>query len=841
MTIKLLGRNGHILKPVLPLLAFLLVHTTYAQDHIEQSASEILHDIKGLNSVGCALYLAAHPDDENTKVITYLSKEKQLHTAYLALTRGDGGQNLIGTEKGDALGVVRTQELLQARRRDGGHQYFTRAVDFGYSKNPQETFNKWERDEVLKDVVWVIRQVRPDIIITRFPPDSRAGHGHHTASAMLAIEAQKAAKDPNFKFNDDRDGKLKAWEVKRVVWNTSIWWYKRLGVEIDESKLYKLNVGSYNTLLGTSYNSIASRARSQHRSQGFGDLIDRGSYMEYFEHLAGDSAKKSIFEGYDFTWYRFGNFNVAEQAKGLIQQISSGFNPGSPEKSIEKLIKLKDLVREISDPFWQQNLNERIDLIIARCAGMWYEVTVDRYYASDGDSVTFTLNAIKRQDCTVKTRFVDFGEFTYHIEEPTELKDNTFTEVVSRKVKINVKDYGYSSPYWLERDKNEGLFTISDEESIGLAEKRPFQTATILFAVNDENIKVNVPITYKWEDRALGEQRRPFEIRPKVSLNFKNQVLVAQAGTQMDVEVNLIMNTEMLYGVLKLEAPEGWTVKPSEINFEANYRGEILPCSFSITPGSNAVSGTIKASVEEESNVYNQGLIEIKHDHIPSQVMMPKAECQLVYINVATSGQKVGYLMGAGDEVPNALTQLGYQIELLNPENINQEVLKAYKTIVIGVRAYNTIDNIRNIHNDLLKYAEAGGKVIAQYNTTYGLKSDVVGPYNLKPSRARITDEYAPLKILQSKHPVFNSPNKITSDDFDNWVQERGLYFPSEFSKEYTPLLQGNDMDEEPLNGMLLVADYGKGQFVYTGLSFFRELPAGVPGAYRLFVNLIEY
>ena len=812
-----------------------------AQDHIERSGSEILHDIKGLASVGSALYLAAHPDDENTKVIAYLSKQMQLQTSYLALTRGDGGQNLIGTEKGDALGVVRTQELLQARRIDGGTQYFTRAIDFGYSKTPDETFTKWERNEVLKDVVWVIRKTRPDIIITRFPPDAGAGHGHHTASAMLAIEALEAANDENFRFNDSRDGKLKPWKVHRVVWNTSIRWYAYYGKEVDEDDLYKIDIGTYNPLLGQSFNSIASKARSQHQSQGFGDMIDRGTYLEYFSHLAGNEAKKDIFEGYDFSWYRFGNFQVAEQGKKLIQQISGGFNVNRPEKSLEKLIKLKKLVKEIEDPFWQKNLNDRLDLIIARCAGMWYEVVVDRYYASQDDSVTFTLNAIKRNECMVKTRFVDFGEFTYHIEEPTELKDNYFTEVVSRKVKIDVKDYGYSNPYWLNAPKKDGLFTIENPEFIGYAEKRPFQKATILFEVNEQNIEVSVPITYKWEDRALGEQRRPFEIRPKVSINFKNQVLVASAGKPIDTEINLVMNTDMLYGVLKVEAPEGWSIFPSEINFEAEYRGQIMPCSFKLTPGKNAESGPISAFVTEESNVYNQGLIEIEHDHIPNQIMMPKAECQLVYINVATSGQTIGYLMGAGDEVPEALMQLGYEVELLDPENINQEVLESYKTIVVGVRAYNTIENIKNIHNELMKFVENGGKVITQYNTSRGLKSDVVGPYDLVPDRDRITNERAPLTILEPKHPIFNKPNKIVKSDFDNWVQERGLYFPSEFDDKYTPLLEGNDDGEEAMNGMLLVTDYGKGQFVYTGISFFRELPAGVPGAYRLFVNLIEY
>ena len=820
---------------------FLLQFSSNAQDHIEVSSSEILHDIEGLKSVGCALYMAAHPDDENTKVIAYLAQEMQLKTAYLALTRGDGGQNLIGTEKGDALGVLRTQELLRARSIDHGEQYFSRAIDFGYSKNPVETFNKWQRDEVLKDAVWVIRKLRPDIIITRFPPDARAGHGHHTASAILAVEAIEAANNPKFLFNDSRDGKLKPFKVHRVVWNTSIWWYKRTDTELDESKLYKLDVGKYNPLIGSSYNSIASRARSSHRSQGFGDLIDRGTYPEYFEHLAGDSAKKDIFEGLDFSWYRFGNYQLAENVTNAVNAIVASFNPARPDLSITKLLELKKYVKNVSDETWQSDINRRLDLIVARCAGLWCEVIVDQYYACEGDSVVFTLNAIKRNDCLVKTRFIDFGEFTYHIEEPTELLPNQLTAVVSKKIRIDLKDYGYSDPYWLKKKAKDGMFEIENAEMIGLAEHRPFQTATALFQVNDRNIEISVPITYKWEDRALGELRRPFEVRPKVFINFDEKVKVANAGQSITLDAKVTVNTPGIFGNLKLKAPDGWKVKPYERAFEGQFRGEVIPVTFEFTPSANAQSGSITAVVQEESNEYDRGYLEIKHDHIPTQIMMPKAECKLVYINVKTNGQKIGYLMGAGDEIPIALTQLGYEVEQLDPENINVDVLSQYKTVVLGVRAYNTIENIQNIHRDLLEYMDNGGKVIAQYNTTGGLKSNEVGPYGLRPSRNRITDEYAKLKILEKNHPIFNSPNKITENDFENWVQERGLYFPSDFDKKYTPLLEGNDQGEDPVNGMLLVANYGQGKFVYTGLSFFREVPAGVPGAYRLLVNLMEY
>lgn len=812
----------------------------WSQTH-ELSGSAILHKIKGLKTAGHVMYLAAHPDDENTKVIAYFAQGMQVETSYLALTRGEGGQNLIGTEQADLLGVLRTQELLQARAIDGGKQYFTRAVDFGYSKTPAETFGMWEQNEILKDVVWVIRQTQPDLIITRFPPDEHAGHGHHTASALLAKEALQAAGSTAFTFGDARDGKYKPHSPKRVVWNTSIWWYERMGIEIDESKLYKMDVGTYNPLLGLSYNSLASKARSQHRSQGFGDLIDRGEYLEYFEHLAGDSAKSNILEGIDFTWYRFGNYNLASKANKLIDAIVSAYNPGNPAQSIPMLAQLKNLVADISDPKWQALMGQRIDEIISQCAGLWCEVLVDQYYASPGDSLIFTLQAVKRSGTVVKTKFVDFGEFTYHIEEPTELPLNVLTQVLSRKVRIDTKDYGYSQPYWLVNPPHGGLHQVENAEWIGLAEHRPFHMAKVLFEVNGTSVEVQVPITYKWEDRALGEQRRPLEIRPKVCINFQEEVLVATAGKDIELVVKVLVNSDYLLANLRLEAPTGWAISPANVEIEADYRGEIILVPLRLSPGANAQNGTLKAFVDEEGQVYNQSMMRVEQPHIPPQVLFPEASCHLVYVGISPKAQAIGYIMGAGDEMPNALRQLGYEVSLLDPDKIDLGILTAYQTIVLGVRAYNTLENMNYLHRVLMEYVEGGGKVICQYNTSSGLKAEFVGPYELGLSRNRITDENARMDILAPSHPLFNMPNKITKADFDGWVQERGLYFPDKYPDAYTPLLQSQDPGEEAQTGLLLVTDYGKGKYIYTGLSFFRQLPAGVPGAYRLLVNLIEY
>ena len=511
-----------------------------------------------------------------------------------------------------------------------------------------------------------------------------------------------------------------------------------------------------------------------------------------------------------------------------------------PENSITKLIELKRMVSDINDEQWQEILNKKLDMLIARCAGLYCEVLVDRYYACNGDSITFSLNAINRSKKEVKTKFVDFGEFTYHIEEPTELHFNKLTEVVARKIRIDAKDYGYSDPYWLREEKKDGLFQISNAELIGKPELRPFQNATALFEIQGESIEISVPIDYKWEDRVLGEQRRPFEVRPKVALNFDQSVIVATAGQKVEVEVNILVNSPNIYGLCALEVPKGWSVSPSEFNFEGNYSGEIIPITFTLSPGRGASSGAIKAKVFEESTEYNQGLQVIKYDHIPTQLLMPKAICNLAYIDQSTNGQKIGYLMGAGDKVAEALSNLGYDITLLDPETVNKEILREYPTIVVGIRAYNTLDNIAHIHQLLMNYCEEGGKVISQYNTTGGLKNKVVGPYDLVPSRSRITDEHAKLTFLNANHPIFHKPLKITSVDFENWVQERGLYFPNKWDSEFTPILSMHDKDEESTTGSLLIAPYGKGNYIYTGLSFFRELPVGVPGAYKLFSNMLS-
>lgn len=786
------------------------------------------------------MYMAAHPDDENTSLISYLANGEQLKTTYLSLTRGDGGQNLIGTEKGDLLGLVRANELDQARAKDGGEQYFTRAVDFGYSKNEKEAFAIWNKTEVLKDVVWNIRRIRPDIIITRFPPDYRAGHGHHTASAILAMDAYTKAADKNFKFNDARDGKLEPWQVKRVVWNTSWWAYRRSGKEFPPKGVLSMEVGHFNPNMGVSYNSIASKSRSTHRSQGFGTIVDRGSDREYFEHLKGDSAEKHIFDDLDFSWTRFGDYKLAKKIDSQVDKILSRFDQSTPSESVDALLDLRNLIKGVDDQGWKDYKVKQIDAIIAASMGLWLECLSDHYYASHGDSMVFKLTGLNRSKLPVVAKSMSFIDETRTLDD-TVLYYNKVTELalIRKYINPNLKP---TQPYWLQKERKGALFAFEDPTSIGWVDQQPFSKADVWLEVNNEIIKIEVPIQYKWRDGSKGELRRPFEIRSRVSLNFQHPFYLFTGSESREVELTITGNKEDTEGNVWLELPKGWKSNPKELPFKTDFRGQAQIIRFTVTPEKGAENGLISAKAVEAGYEHKRSLIEIDYEHIPAQVHQPIAQSRVAFEDIRkTVGKKIAYLPGAGDNVPEALRSIGYEVEMLDPENIQKETFQNHKVVIVGIRAYNTLSDIPNIHTHLMKFVENGGKVIVQYNTSYSLKNKEIGPYGLQPSRKRITDETAEMTLLQPQHPVFNKPNKIGAKDFEGWVQERGLYFADEFSDKYTPLLSGADPDEEPLNGSLLVTQYGKGQFVYTGLSFFRELPAGVTGAYKLMVNLIEF
>lgn len=801
-------------------------------------AGEIKAALKKSQVLGSVLYMAAHPDDENTRFIAYAAKGLGLRTGYLSLTRGDGGQNLIGKEVRELLGIIRTQELLAARRTDGGEQFFSRANDFGYSKNPEETMEIWERDAVLADAVWNIRKFRPDVIVTRFSPD-RGGrtHGHHTASAILAVEAAKAAANPE-RFPEQLE-LVSVWQTKRVVWNTSWWFFREEGDNFDPSKYMQVDIGTYNPLLGTSYNEISSHSRTMHKSQGFGSAISRGSTIEYFQHLYGDSAtSQNLFEGVDMTWERVqGSKKVAQQLQAALEN----FDMENPATILPQLTSaLQELRKLKADNYWVKQKTKEVEELILQCAGVWTAITSDSYYTTPNDSVSLTATFLRRGKMTVNLSKLSFnGE---SIQADSSMAYNKLYEMAFKA--FIPADASISQHYWLRDKASKGMFKVAEQKLIGLPENPWAFTVTATFSIGEKNpidIDLPMPVLYRWTDPVDGERHRPLEITPLVTANLDQPTYIFGSDAPKPVQIRLKSFKDNMKGKLSLALPQGWKSEPSMVDFDLAKKGAEDVVDFKVFPPANQSVAEIVAQVEVDGQVQQYSLLTIDYAHIPIQTLFPVAKAKAVRLDIKKEGKRIGYIMGAGDAIPEALEQIGYQVDILSDADINLNTLQRYDAVIAGVRAYNTNERMNFHHEELMKYVEGGGNYIVQYNTSFRLKSEALGPYPLTLSRGRVTVEEAPVRLLDPNHVILQYPNEITEKDFSGWVQERGLYFPGTWDERYTPILSSNDPDEEALEGGLLVTDYGKGTFIYSGYSWFRELPAGVPGAYRLFINMISY
>jgi LmbE family N-acetylglucosaminyl deacetylase len=823
-------RTGQLLLVALTLSTFHFPLSTFGQRPPAQpSASEILHKMQKLNVLGSVLYIVAHPDDENTRLIAWLANGKKVRTGNLSLTRGDGGQNLIGPELGDALGIIRTQELMEARRIDGGEQFFTRAVDFGYSKNAAESFEKWGKQEVLSDVVRVIRQFRPDIIITRFPPTREAGHGHHEASAILAAEAFDLAGDPKA-FPEQLEQGLEVWQPRRLFFNGSNWWRKDLAeFAKNDPDWFTVDVGGYDPLLGLSYTEIAGRSRSLHKSQGFGAAETRGEMLEYLKLVKGDRPKtKDIFEGIDMTWGRFRN--GASYQKRLTA-IMNGYDPLSPSTSVDGLEELR---KEMSYATKELDLGEhRISSRLQRQLG---ELAV----ACMGLSLEVVYSAPRVTDINEPYEAI----LTNRSARPFQTwmwPGDTIKPYSTRRCQNCMLDLGLQTePFWLVQPHS-NLYKLRSEE-IGWPSSASTASTFLSLTSKGESFQIECPGVYKWVDRVAGERIRPVYVTPVASVIPKSDVLIANGGTQtITVEVEAL--TDSLTGQLNVTLPDGWgTTKDLKLVNIAK-RNERQSFTFQLIPSENAKGGPVKFAFSGPKGKADRTLHEIDYPHIMPQVYYTPAEVKLVPLGVKTTAKTVGYIKGAGDDVPQAIEQLGATVDMIEPSTATLESISKYDAIVVGIRAYNNNHALKQFNPTLMKYVENGGTVVVQYNTKSSdmvLPDSLIGPYPFKLTRDRVTVEEAPPTFLAKDHPLLNTPNTITTADFDGWVQERGLYFVGGFEKHYTPLIAWNDPGEQPLNGGLITCDHGKGRYVYTGISFFRQLPAGVPGAYRLFANLIS-
>jgi LmbE family N-acetylglucosaminyl deacetylase len=801
-------------------------------------AAELRLAIDKLRVLGSVLYVAAHPDDENTALITYLSRERRARVGYLSMTRGSGGQNLIGPETGEALGVIRTQELLSARRVDGAEQYFTRAVDFGYSKTADETMSLWGRERILSDVVRAIREFRPDVIITRFPTDGRGGHGHHQASALLAQEAFTAAADPA-RFSEQR---LRPWQAKRLLWNA--FQLDSAAVAAGTLKPVTVDLGVYSPLLGESYTELAARSRSMHKSQGFGAAERRGPVPNHLVLQAGEPLRADLFEGVATTWERF---RGGKRVDDLLAEAARSFDLAAPHKSLPALARAYAAMGGLGDDVWIDRKRDDLREVVRSCAGLWLEAIAPEPAVTPGGEIPVTVSVLSRAAAPVRLVSIRMPHDAALAPAPPDTADtggftNRALETnrpVTGVARVRVPaDAEVTHPAWLREPVEAGAYRIADPRRITAAEDPPALIAQVTLEISGESFTYDVPVLYRWTDRVLGERYRPLEIVPPVTLKLDRSAYLFPDRDRREVRVTVEAATAAVTGPVRLELPAGWTASPAETTISVT-PDTPAGLRFRVTPPREGAAVPVTASMTVGGVRHARGRQVIDYAHIPVTTLFPPSEAKLVRVDLATSGSRIGYVMGSGDDVPAALEQMGYEVAMLSDEEIESGRLAGLDAIVVGVRAYNTRPALVRMQDRLLAYVKSGGTLVIQYNTTQPSLQDRLGPYPFQISRDRVTVESAPVR-LTADHPLLTRPNRIGAVDFEGWVQERGLYFAKPWAPEYEAPLSMGDPGETPTAGSLLYARHGKGAFVYTGLAWFRQLPAGVPGAYRLFANLVS-
>lgn len=796
----------------------------YAQPYMNRSRSsaEIYLMLKKLSVCGNVLYIAAHPDDENTRMLTYFARERSLETSYLSLTRGDGGQNLIGTEQSEELGLIRTQELLAARSIDGAKQYFTRALDFGFSKNPQETFGIWDRNTLLGDVVFMVRYLKPDVIVTRFSPEPGPTHGHHTASAQLALEAFSAAADPA--RYPEQLAYVQPHQVKRIYWNTS--WFFFGNKDYDKTGLLSVDIGKYNPRLGVWYGEMAAESRSMHRSQGFGSARQRGSEIEYLKYLGGDSAQTDLFEGINLSWNRVPGGRGIDKS---IAVILSAFSYEKPYQSVPALIALRRQIITLPESSWKTQKLAELDEIILQCSGIFAEALLDKYEFGATENPRVKLEVLSSSPQAVR----------FEIQKGK--KSNTQSvkqgEIVTDSLEFKASGL-VSTPYWLRNGIGNGFFVYPEPFKVLPYPVDPPYSIPVTFWVEGEPIIRNIPLIYKKTQPDIGETYRYPVFMADMDLTA-NKAVVFSTTDQVTFHVSFRANRDVS-GVTLL-------VKNAETGSEVLRRE--IPSMKKGGMNDREIRFTDPASTGKNRNRYTIELWEgdrqigfttrrIEYPHIPAQTIQSVLEVPVCILrDVPPPTKRIGYIEGAGDKLPEALLQLAYKLEYIKTEDFTEEKLKKFDVIICGIRAYNTRSELVKHQPLLMDYVKNGGRLIVQYNTTASLLTKEIGPYKMDISRDRVTDENAAVEMLQPTHPLMKG---ITQNDFKDWVQERGLYYPTNIAPEYTPLLRMADPGEKSLDNALLYATYGRGDFIYTGLSFFRQVPAGHAGAMRLFLNFIE-
>jgi len=811
-------------KNIIYIFCALLIQNITAQKPQTPTPSEIYFKMEQLNVLASALYVAAHPDDENTRLITYLTHHDKAHTNYLSLTRGNGGQNLISNELGADLGVIRTNELWNARKIDGGHQFFSTADDFGYSKHPKETFEKWDKESLLQQMVYMIRKEQPDIIINRFDHRSEGTtHGHHTASAQLSKEAFALANDASYQI--EKDDYLQIWQPKRLFFNVSWFFFgsKKAFEKADKSNFTPLNIGVFYNQLGKNNQEIASLSRSQHQSQGFGDLSSRGDEIDYVELVDGEKLKSdNLFEGIDTSWNRIAG---GQNIQPLVTQLINEYDFKDPSKSINLLTKIYAEIEKLPESIWKTRKQNEVKELIKNCAGLFLDLTTNQPYVTPNEKVDIRVEVANRSNETIVLKEVNI---------------NNKKQSVNKSLADQEVFYDYFDVEFTNQDYTN--FKFIDSFNDFKTQFHQDNINEITLEINGVPISFPVEIQYRYKDVVKGEIYKPFHIVPVVSVQFKQPVYITNGNKNQEISVILSNYSKKdIRGTISITSGSVSSHEPynsKQLDFILNKEEKNKEFQFS----DKFKEGDYSIRLFQDMNFLESGNVKwIDYNHIPVNYYIKDSETQIInFDNSKLKKQRIGYIMGAGDEIPQVLQNVGYQVDLIDLKSIKKEELAQYETIVLGIRAFNTEEELAVKNQWLFDYTKNGGTVIVQYLTNINLKTENIAPFDLKIGKTRVTDENAPVQFLFPNEKVLNYPFKITQRNFKNWVQEQGLYYADSYSNDFTPVFSSHDPNEKSTKGGLIIASYGKGYYIYTGLSFFRQLPAGNTGALELFINLIE-
>lgn len=813
-----------------------------AQYRGETGSLRVKHGIEKLQKLGSVLMIAAHPDDENTALLAYFAKGLKLDTAYLSLTRGEGGQNLIGPEQGELMGLIRTQELLAARRIDGARQFFSRAIDFGFSKTAEETLAKWDREAVLGDTVRVIRKFQPDVIVLRFSGTPRDGHGHHQSSAILGKEAFTAAADP--KRFPEQLRELSPWKTRRAFWNVFAFTPQMRAEAAKMPDKVTVDVGAFDPELGLSYGELAGISRSLHRSQAMGWREERGTMPEYLALVAGDAAPKDPFDGIETTWA--GRVPGGEAVAASLDKAAKAFRPDAPEAALPGLLEARARMRELAPRnAWAARKLTAIDEVIADAAGLWADAAVSRQTAVTGGKIKVEATAIVRSKTAAAFEAVELSGFSGPIREvPARVLEFNKPAVVAIEATLPDRP---NQPYWLAEMPGETSYRISDPMRIGEPEPGNEPVARFRVSIGGQTLELRRLVRNRYVDPARGELTRPLIVAPPVTVGFAERALVFPGAASRTVEVQVRATEAGAQGEVRIESPDGWKVEPASRVFTIEDLGGIAALAFEVTPPAAGGRGELQAVAVAGGREVRQSMRTIDYEHIPPQTVFRNARVSVVRTDAKLLSRRIGYVMGAGDDVPAALRQLGAEVTLIAPADLARADLSRFEAIVTGVRAYNVHKDLRASQSRLLEYVEKGGTLVVQYNVAPSpfLGADPkmlekIGPYPMQVTSDRVTVEDAELSPVEAGSFLLETPNRITAADYAGWVQERGLYFARNWDSHYAPLWSVADPGEKPSQGATLYTKYGAGVYIFTPMSWFRQLPAGVPGAYRIFANFLS-